>query len=67
MISGGDDCLLKVWDYEFEKTGPKSSQIFIGHVGRINCLAFDANNTTIVTGGGSEGLYFWRFFGDITP
>jgi WD40 repeat protein len=41
MLSGGDDNLIKVWDYEAQKTVPYYFQAFIGHTYPITDVMFN--------------------------
>ena len=65
LITGGEDSLLKVWDYEFELKGQGSSQIFVGHTNSINSTVILQEKQLIVSAGGTEGLYFWKYYGNL--
>ena len=67
LISVGQDQILKVWDYDFSLQGPGCSQIFMGHINKINNCLFLPDNKRILTVAGFEGIYEWEFFGDLTP
>lgn len=41
MITGGEDCMVKVWDYEAHKTVPYFFQAFIGHTNAVRNLMFN--------------------------
>jgi len=65
MLTGGEDNMLKVWDYEADKTLPYFYQCFIGHTGTINSLMFNKrNNQQVFSCGPKDGLYIWSFYGD---
>ncbi len=41
IVTVGDDCLVKVWDYEMRIVAIQGScQLFIGHSNPINCVQF---------------------------
>lgn len=63
LISVGAEAYVKVWDYEFQIKGPGSSQIFIGHSSQVNSVAICDQGNTIITGGGEEGIFIWKFKG----
>jgi len=41
MISGGEDSIIKIWDYEAQKTIPYFFQSFIGHIYPISGVMFN--------------------------
>ena len=51
MLTGGSDNLIKIWDYEAQKTVPFFYQAFIGHTFPISDVMFNPcdNNTVIST------------------
>ena len=65
MITGGDDNLIKVWDYEAHKTMPYYFQAFIGHSSPVKEVMFNPfDNNTVITTADQDGLYIWKFNGD---
>jgi WD40 repeat protein len=59
LFSVGEDSLLKVWDYSFQR---EPHQVNIGHVGNINGVLYkDGRIWTI----GSEGILQWNMKKDI--
>lgn len=67
MLTGGEDNMIKVWDYEAMKTMPYYFQSFIGHSYPIKKLMFNPNdNSIVVSAGEKDGIYFWKFYGDIS-
>ncbi len=69
MITGGEDCMVKVWDYEANKTVPFFFQAFIGHTYAVKSLMFcPLDNGLVLSAGEKDGIYLWNFYGDIkTP
>ena len=41
MLTGGEDNMIKVWDYEANKTIPFFFQSFIGHTYPVKNLMFN--------------------------
>ena len=65
MLTGGADHLLKVWDYDAQKSIPYFFQAFIGHSYPLTKAIFNPNdNNTIISIGGDDGIYIWQFHGD---
>lgn len=65
MITGGEDNMLKVWDYEADRTAPYYFQSFIGHTYPPKNVMFNSvNNNVVISAGENDGLYFWTFSGD---
>ena len=59
LFTVGEDSLLKIWDYSFQR---EPHQVNIGHVGAINgVLARDGKVWTI----GSEGILQWNVKKDL--
>ena len=57
--------MLKVWDYEAQKTLPYFFQAFIGHTYPVRGVMFCPNdNSTIISVGEKDGIYLWNFAGD---
>lgn len=66
LISAGEDNMVKIWDYEAQKTVPYYFQSFIGHTYPINDIIFNPrNNEQIFSIGLRDGIYVWQFNGDI--
>ena len=58
--------MLKVWDYEAQKTIPYYFQAFIGHTYPVRAVMFcPSDNTTILSAGDKDGIYLWSFYGDV--
>lgn len=62
LLTGGEDSLLKVWDYEAQKTVPYFFQAFIGHTYPVRSVMFCPNdNSTVLSVGDKDGIYLWSF------
>ena len=67
MLTGGDDCILKVWDSEVQKSSPYFFQAFIGHTTGITQALFNPeDNAQVVSIAGQDGLFIWNFHGDLS-
>lgn len=67
MITGGEDCMIKIWDYEAQKTISYYFQSFIGHTYPVKNLLFNpSDNGYIISSGEKDGIFFWKFYGDIS-
>lgn len=44
MLTGGEDNMVKIWDYEAQKATPFWFQSFIGHTYPVNGLTFNPKN-----------------------
>jgi hypothetical protein len=65
MLTGGSDNLIKIWDYEAQKTVPYYYQAFIGHTFPISDVMFNpCDNNTIISTADKDGIYIWQFHGD---
>jgi len=65
MATGGDDTLIKIWDYEAPKTSPFYCQSFIGHTYSITDVIFNpSNQNQIISTANQDGIYIWSFQGD---
>lgn len=65
MLTGGEDNMIKVWDYEANKTIPYFFQSFIGHTYPVKCLMFNPlDNGVVFSAGEKDGIYVWSFYGD---
>jgi len=57
--------LMKVWDYDAQKTAPYFYQSFIGHTYPVNQVMFNPlNNNVLFSSGEKDGIYIWQFHGD---
>ena len=66
MLTGGEDRLLKIWDYEAQKTDCRNFQSFIGHSYGLSAVMFNPKNQSqIISVGARDGIFFWDFNGDI--
>lgn len=66
MLTGGEDSMVKIWDYEAQKTVPYYFQSFIGHTYPVNSLMFNPrNNHQIISVSSRDGIFIWDFNGDI--
>jgi len=66
MLTGGEDSMLKMWDYEAQKTLPHYFQSFIGHSYPLRAVMFcPSDNSTIISCGDKDGIYLWSFYGDV--
>lgn len=63
VLSVGAEPYVKVWDYEFTIKGPGSSQVFIGHCHNVNSIDVCDNGNCVITAGGEEGIFIWKFHG----
>lgn len=58
--------MVKVWDYEANKTLPFYFQAFIGHTYAVKSLMFcPLDNGLVLSAGEKDGIYLWNFYGDI--
>lgn len=66
FLTGGEDNLIKIWDYEAQKTHPYYFQSFIGHTYPVTAVIFNPmNNGQIITVGQQDGIFIWEFNGEI--
>lgn len=66
FLTGGEDSMLKVWDYEAQKTAPYYFQAFIGHTYPVRGAMFcPTDNGTLLSIGEKDGIYLWSFHGDV--
>ena len=66
MLTGGEDTLLKIWDYEAQETRSYNFQSFIGHTYALTAVMFNPkNNSQIISVGARDGIFFWDFNGDV--
>ena len=66
MNTGGDDNLLKIWDYEVQKNVPFFYESFIGHINPVSRVLFNpTDNNMAFSIGDTDGIYIWAFNGDI--
>ena len=65
LLSGCNDSKIRVWD--IENAPGESKQVFPqeGHTQAISSVAFSNDNTEVFTAGNDEGIYIWKFQGDI--
>jgi WD40 repeat protein len=57
--------MIKVWDYEAQKTAPYYFQTFIGHNYPINSIMFNPTNPEqVISVGANDGIFIWNFTGD---
>jgi len=60
MLTGGADNLIKIWDYEAQKTVPFFYQAFIGHTFPITDVMFNpCDNNTVISTADKDGIYIW--------
>ena len=65
MLTGGQDNLLKMWDYEAQKTVPFFFQAFIGHTDPLVSTMFNPlDNGMVISVAENDGIYIWQFNGD---
>lgn len=65
MLSGGQDNLLKIWDYDAQKTVPYYFQAFIGHTyPLVNAMFNPLDNGMVISAAENDGIYIWQFHGD---
>lgn len=66
MLTAGEDKMVKIWDYEAQKTTPYYFQSFIGHTYPLKAIIFNPrNNSQIISVGERDGIYVWDFYGDV--
>lgn len=66
MLTGGEDNMLKIWDYEAQKTVPYYFQSFIGHTYPLSSIIFNPrNNNQIISVGERDGIFIWDFNGEV--
>lgn len=66
MLTGGQDNLLKMWDYEAQKTVPYFFQAFIGHTYPLVRTMFNPlDNGMVISAAENDGIYIWSFAGDV--
>ena len=66
LVTGGEDNMVRIWDYEAQKTVPYYFQSFIGHTYPITKMIFNPkNNGQIISIGKRDGIFVWDFNGDI--
>ena len=44
MLTGGEDNMVKIWDYEAQQSIPYNFQSFIGHTYAITNICFNPEN-----------------------
>lgn len=65
MLSGGEDNLIKIWDYDAQTTTPSHFQAFIGHTFPVvNALFNPWDNNMVFSAGQNDGIFIWQFHGD---
>ena len=65
MLTGGQDNLLKMWDYDAQKTVPFFFQAFIGHTYPLVSTMFNPlDNGMVISAAENDGIYIWDFHGD---
>ena len=65
MLTGGEDNLIKMWDYDAQKNVPAYYQAFIGHTFPVVKTLFNPdNNGMVITTAENDGIYIWQFHGD---
>ena len=65
MLTGGQDNLLKLWDYEAQKSVPYYYQAFIGHTyPLVNAIFNPLQNGMVISAAENDGIYIWEFHGD---
>lgn len=66
MLTGGDDNLIKLWDYDAQTATPTHFQAFIGHTFPVvNTLFNPWDNNIIYSAGERDGIFIWQFHGDM--
>lgn len=65
--------MVKLWDSDVNlETGqtqasPYYFQSFIGHTYPVQKVIFNPNNNSqCISVGGKDGIYLWKFFGDVS-
>ena len=65
MLTGGEDNLIKIWDYEAQTTTPTHFQAFIGHTFPVLKTMFNPlDNHMIFSAGERDGILVWQFHAD---
>lgn len=58
--------MLKMWDYEAQKTVPYYFQAFIGHTYPLVRTMFNPlDNGMVISAAENDGIYIWQFAGDV--
>ena len=66
MITGGEDTLVKVWDYEAQKNVPFYYESYIGHISPVGQVLFNPlDNNMVFSIGDADGIFVWNFNGDV--
>jgi len=66
MLTAGEDSMVKIWDYDAQKTIPFFFQSFIGHTYPLTAIIFNPrNNNQVISVGERDGIYIWDFNGDM--
>ncbi|XP_035271774.1 jouberin isoform X2 [Anguilla anguilla] len=60
VVTGGYDCLVRVWDVEVRDVNGQLLQEFEGHKSFINCLCFDADGLRMFSGDNVGLLIAWN-------
>ena len=66
MISGGEEGMIKIWDFKMLYKNYTSIQQFIGHSSGIKAIACLDQKSLLITVSENDGIFFWNFLGDLT-
>lgn len=65
LLTGGEDNLLKIWDYQAQKAVPYWFQSYIGHTKPIvNAFFNPLDRGQIFSTADMDGIFIWDFNGD---
>ena len=66
LLTGGEDNMLRIWDYEATNTNAYFFQSFIGHTYPLSSLIFNpCKKDQIISIGREDGIFIWEFNGDV--
>jgi WD40 repeat protein len=66
LISGGEEGMIKIWDFRMIYKNYTSVQQFIGHSSGIKSIVCIDQKSLLITVSENDGIFFWNFLGDLT-
>jgi WD40 repeat protein len=66
ILTGGEDNLMKVWEYDLHGPSMPAFQSFVGHSHKVLEMHFvqHGDDTRVISIGEGNGIYVWKFHGD---
>lgn len=64
LATGGDDRVIKIWDFAMRGPPPPLYQAFVGHSDAITDVAFTNDGRQLMSIGGGAALFVWDFLGE---